>query len=307
MARRTFALLVSACLLCCHKDAAQSTATLIQRVNRAPAPPIVWNAPAAIPFGTALSALQLNATSSVAGIFDYEPPLGTILPAGTDILSVQFSPLDRNYMIESASTPIVVLPPGSSSFDFHTLGAFSPRKPLILHPGIPATVQLVLTPVGDFHQPITMSCRLPPSGRICQFSASVVRPTSSPVRVKLTFAPSRSPAPGRPVAEVARPNGVDKRGCLSGITTCTLLGLLTFRRRLRNLATLSALASVLCVSSLLVLASGCGTESVRAGAEITVDASSLVETHPVQIYVVEDDWPFSPRGKRPDRSEGTEQ
>ncbi len=55
---------------------------------------ITWNNPASIVYGTALSATQLNATASVAGTFAYTPAAGTIPVAGTDTLSVTFTPTD---------------------------------------------------------------------------------------------------------------------------------------------------------------------------------------------------------------------
>ncbi len=58
------------------------------------APVITWNNPASITYGTALSATQLNATASVAGTFAYTPALGSIPAAGTDTLSVTFTPTD---------------------------------------------------------------------------------------------------------------------------------------------------------------------------------------------------------------------
>src|SRR4029450_12664870 len=42
-------------------------------------PVITWPAPANIPYGTALSATQLNATTPVAGTFVYTPPAGPVL------------------------------------------------------------------------------------------------------------------------------------------------------------------------------------------------------------------------------------
>ncbi|MBL7872716.1 MAG: gliding motility-associated C-terminal domain-containing protein, partial [Cyclobacteriaceae bacterium] len=62
-------------------------------------PVITWNNPAAITFGTALSAVQLNATASVAGTFTYTPAAGTLLNAGANqVLSVNFVPTDgANY------------------------------------------------------------------------------------------------------------------------------------------------------------------------------------------------------------------
>ena len=53
---------------------------------------ITWPTPAAITYPTALSATQLDATANVAGTFVYSPEAGTVLPAGNQTLSVQFTP-----------------------------------------------------------------------------------------------------------------------------------------------------------------------------------------------------------------------
>src|SRR5581483_11728330 len=71
-------------------------------INAKVTPTIVWNNPADITFGAALSATQLNATainpndsSSVAGTFTYMPPSGTQLNAGANQnLHVDFVPSD---------------------------------------------------------------------------------------------------------------------------------------------------------------------------------------------------------------------
>ena len=59
-------------------------------------PAITWPAPAAITYGTALSATQLNATAGGgAGTFVYTPAAGTVLNAGAaQTLSVTFTPTD---------------------------------------------------------------------------------------------------------------------------------------------------------------------------------------------------------------------
>jgi len=66
-------------------------------------PTINWPTPAPISYGTALSSKQLNATArafingvsvTVAGTFTYTPAAGTVLPAGTQILSEHFVPAD---------------------------------------------------------------------------------------------------------------------------------------------------------------------------------------------------------------------
>ncbi len=57
-------------------------------------PTISWTAPDAITYGTGLSATQLNATTSVPGTFTYSPASGAVLGAGTQTLSVTFTPYD---------------------------------------------------------------------------------------------------------------------------------------------------------------------------------------------------------------------
>jgi pimeloyl-ACP methyl ester carboxylesterase len=74
-------------------DYATATATVALVINQAK-PTINWAAPAPITYGTALSANQLNASPAVAGSFTYAPALGTVLGAGTQILSLSFLPTD---------------------------------------------------------------------------------------------------------------------------------------------------------------------------------------------------------------------
>src|SRR5208337_3626336 len=62
------------------QSASDSTTTLT--VNKA-TPSITWNDPAGITYGTALSATQLNASTTVDGSFAYSPAAGTVLSAGS--------------------------------------------------------------------------------------------------------------------------------------------------------------------------------------------------------------------------------
>jgi hypothetical protein len=57
-------------------------------------PSITWNPPATIPYGAALSDVELDATASVAGNFVYSPTAGTVLQAGSQKLTVTFTPSD---------------------------------------------------------------------------------------------------------------------------------------------------------------------------------------------------------------------
>ncbi len=88
-----------------HNSSSNSTTFSIAKAN----PIITWAAPAAINQGTALSGTQLNATASVAGSFVYTPPSGTVLPVGTQPLSVAFTPTNTvDYNPASATVSITV-------------------------------------------------------------------------------------------------------------------------------------------------------------------------------------------------------
>jgi hypothetical protein len=89
-------------------DYTTATVTTTLTVNKA-VPTISWAAPAAITYGAPLSATQLNATSNVPGIFVYSPTAGTVLSAGSQTLSVSFTPADTiNYTTAIATTSIAV-------------------------------------------------------------------------------------------------------------------------------------------------------------------------------------------------------
>lgn len=80
---------------------------ILSNFSRKPA--IDWPAPATITYGTALSAIQLDASSSVAGTYTYSPIPGTVLSVGTKMLSVTFNPTDTtDYTSATATTQIIV-------------------------------------------------------------------------------------------------------------------------------------------------------------------------------------------------------
>jgi hypothetical protein len=92
-------------------DYAAATTTVQLTVNQA-TPTISWATPAAVTYGTALSATQLDATASVAGTFVYSPASGTVLTAlGTQTLSVTFTPTNStDYNIATSSVALMVVP-----------------------------------------------------------------------------------------------------------------------------------------------------------------------------------------------------
>ncbi len=90
-------------------DYTSATQTVQLVVNKAGAPTITWSSPAAITYGTALNAAQLDASSTVAGTFVYTPAAGTVLNAGTQTLSVTLNPTDStDYPTSTQTVQIVV-------------------------------------------------------------------------------------------------------------------------------------------------------------------------------------------------------
>jgi hypothetical protein len=73
---------------------------------------LTWPTPAAITYGTALTGVQLDATSGgVVGTFVYSPLAGTVLSAGSHTLNVTFTPTDgADYSMATASVTLTVNP-----------------------------------------------------------------------------------------------------------------------------------------------------------------------------------------------------
>lgn len=75
-------------------------------------PSINWPQPSEISYGTPLSSLQLNATSSVAGTFTYTPAAATFPTIGTHTLFVTFTPTNTTqYSTATTTTTLVVTKP----------------------------------------------------------------------------------------------------------------------------------------------------------------------------------------------------
>ncbi len=87
---------------------ANNTATTQITITQA-TPTITWATPAAITYGTALSATQLDATASAPGTFTYSPAAGTVLGEGANQLTVTFTPTDTaDYTTANGSVTIQV-------------------------------------------------------------------------------------------------------------------------------------------------------------------------------------------------------
>jgi hypothetical protein len=100
-------------------NAATATVTLV--VNKA-TPTITWATPSPITYGTALSSAQLNATTSVAGTFVYSPAAGMVLGAGSQTLSVTFTPTDTSDYNAATATVTLTVTATASGFTWTDAG-----------------------------------------------------------------------------------------------------------------------------------------------------------------------------------------
>ena len=103
-------------------------------------PVITWGTPVAITYGTALTATQLNATTSVAGTFAYTPPLTTVLSAGSQTLSTTFTPTETSTYGTVTTTVTITVNKATATI---TLGALNQN-----YTGTASTVTATTTPAG---------------------------------------------------------------------------------------------------------------------------------------------------------------
>lgn len=170
-------------------DYTTATASVQLMVNKA-SPTVTWAPPAAITYGTALSGAQLDATANVPGTFAYSPAAGTVLHAGTQTLSVTFTPTDANdynpvtttatLMVNQAASVITWPAPAPISYGTALSGAqldatanvagtfaYSPAAGTVLHAGI-QTLSVTFTP--------TDTTDYSPTGASVMLSVSQVAP-----------------------------------------------------------------------------------------------------------------------------------
>src|SRR5208282_5783109 len=168
----------------------QATPTETLAVNKA-TPTITWATPSAITYGTPLSPTQLNATASVAGTFVYSPASGTVLGAGSQTLSVTFTPIDTtDYNTATATVTLVVT--AAADFTWTDTGTTS----VTLLAGQSASYTFAAAPVGGgtYSSGVSFACSNLPGltsggpGASCEFSPATIAagaPGTSPVTVTL--------------------------------------------------------------------------------------------------------------------------
>ncbi|MGO9516627.1 MAG: Ig-like domain repeat protein [Candidatus Korobacteraceae bacterium] len=105
-------------------DYATTTQTVQLLVNQA-VPTISWSTPAAVPYGTALNGIQLDASSTVAGAFAYTPAAGTVLSVGTQTLSVSFTPTNTADYTTATQTVQLLVNQAAPTVSWSTPAAIS--------------------------------------------------------------------------------------------------------------------------------------------------------------------------------------
>jgi hypothetical protein len=119
-------------------DFTSAPASTTLNVNPA-TPTISWPTPAAITYGTPLSGTQLDATASAAvngnpvkvpGSFTSTPAAGTVLHAGTQTLSLTFTPLDKTDFTTTTASVSLVVKQVTPTVTWDNPGPITPGTPL---------------------------------------------------------------------------------------------------------------------------------------------------------------------------------
>jgi len=145
--------------------ASTAKASVTLTVNKA-TPAITWATPAAITYGTALSATQLNAKASVPGALVYSPAAGTVPAVGTDTLTVTFTPTDTTDYATATDSVLLKVNPAPS----FTLGA-SPAS-LTIAQGASGKSTITVTGQNGFSGSVTLVASGLPSGVTAAFATN---------------------------------------------------------------------------------------------------------------------------------------
>ncbi|MGA3130153.1 MAG: kelch repeat-containing protein [Terracidiphilus sp.] len=226
----------------------QASTTLV--VTQA-TPIVTWQSPAAIYFGTALSAAQLDATASVPGTFVYLPAAGAVPSTGTQTLSVTFTPSDTiDYAAVQQGVTLTVLPPG-----FTISG--SPTGQTV-YAGYSTDFVITVAPLGGtFNNAVTLSVAGLPSGATGTFSQPTLTPGASAASAILTVAvPSTTTLNQRP----ASPFQNAPRTLAPLMALLLLLPFRKARKASRKISLLLVLAASLGV---MLSMSACGTPGAK--------------------------------------------
>jgi len=169
-------------------NAATATVTLV--VNKA-TPTITWATPSPITYGTALSSTQLNATANVPGTFVYSPVSGTVLGAGSQTLSVTFTPTDTTDYNTATATVTLTVTGAAADFTWTDTGSTS----VTVLAGQNASYTFAAVPVGGgtFSSAVSFACSGLPlltsggPGAQCVFNPTTIAAGAGTTGVTLTI------------------------------------------------------------------------------------------------------------------------
>ena len=173
---------------------ASTSPVLLQTVNQA-APVITWNTPAPITYGTVLDATQLNATANISGTFVYTPAAGTVLTAGTQTLSLTFTPADTlNYTSAAATVLLTVNPAPLTVTANNKTRSYAQANPILdgvligIQNGdnitaVYTTTATPASPVGDY--PIVPALE-DPDGKLANYAVTINNGTLTVTAATLT-------------------------------------------------------------------------------------------------------------------------
>ncbi len=161
-------------------DYATASSIVTLTVNKA-TPTITWATPAAIMYGTMLSAAQLDATSSTRPVtFSYSPLPGALLAAGQRVLMASFTPTDTSDYNSTSATVTLTVNKATPTITWSTpaavaVGTALTSAQLNAAPSVLGT--LVYTPPARNHhvhhrEPITLSTSFTPNDTVDYNDAS---------------------------------------------------------------------------------------------------------------------------------------
>ena len=235
-------------------DYTTATQTVSLTVDKA-TPVITWPTPAAIMYGATLGSTQLNAKASVPGTFVYSPAAGTTPAAGTDTLSVTFTPTDTaDYNTATASVTLEV-----EDFTFSAPSG-SPTSATVA-PGSPATYTLSVGGEGGMSGTVSFTCTGAPSKATCTVSPNPATAGSSATNVTVTVT-TTAPSVGSPRPRPLPPIPPLSPGLRGLVMLALVLAAMAWAVRRRNQPGISRWQSTmvpLAAGLLLMLAiAGCG-------------------------------------------------
>jgi len=248
-------------------------------------PTITWATPAAIAFGTAISATQLDASSGgLAGNFVYTPVAGTIPAVGSDPLAVTFTPSDTtDYTTATANVIQVVNSPPNP------VSVLNSMSPAFVSAGGP-TIALTLTGTGFVSGSTAYWGTTALSTQYVSATQLTVQVTASEIATAgITAISVQSPAPGGGTSNALQFE-VDSAGSGSGTAPAftTLTASVAAGTTANYSVTIPSTATNLSVTCLnLPVDATCSYSSTTGAVTIATSSSTPKGTYQITVIFTE--------------------